>query len=67
MIFAGIAFVGIQLTRCLLFARIIDGLPELLSSCDFVCSVLPSTRDTDAILDGDMLSHCKTKVTLGKK
>lgn len=50
----------IRASHCLF--RLIADLPELLTSCDYVCSVLPSTAETDGLLDGDVLSHCKTKV-----
>ena len=39
-----------------------EKLPELLSNCDYVCNVLPSTPSTDGLLDGDVLSHCRHKV-----
>ena len=42
--------------------RQLNGLPELLSSSDYVCNVLPSTAQTRWLLDGDMLRHCATKV-----
>ena len=42
--------------------RQLDGLPELLSSTDYVCNVLPSTAQTRGLLDGDMLRHCASKV-----
>lgn len=38
-----------------------DGLKELLGSCDYILSVLPSTPHTKDLLSGDMLSHCKDK------
>ena len=41
--------------------RELDGLPELLSSSDYVCNVLPSTAQTRGLLDGDMLRHCASK------
>ena len=46
----------------MLFFRTGEKLPELLSNCDYVCSVLPSTPSTDGLLDGDVLSHCRHKV-----
>jgi len=42
--------------------RMQDELPELLSECDYVCSILPSTAATDGFLDGNVLSHCRHKV-----
>jgi len=49
---------------CYLYHSLINELPDLLSACDYVCSVLPSTTDTDGLLDGDILSHCRNKVCL---
>jgi len=36
-------------------------LSEMLSSCDYICCVLPSTPQTDGLLDGQVLSACKDK------
>lgn len=36
-------------------------LPLLLESCDYVCNVLPSTPQTKALLNGDILKHCAGK------
>ena len=36
-------------------------LPQLLESCDYVCNILPSTRQTKDLLDGDMLKHCSER------
>ena len=47
---------------CVCVPRQLDGLPELLSSSDFVCNVLPSTAQTRGLLDGDILRHCTSKV-----
>lgn len=47
---------------CVCVPRQLDGLPELLSSSDFVCNVLPSTAQTRGLLDGDILRHCASKV-----
>ena len=33
-------------------------LPQLLQSCDYVCSALPSTPQTKGLLSGDILKHC---------
>jgi len=50
-----------KLTDCF---RLSEKLPELLSNCDYVCNVLPSTPATDGFLDGSVLSHCRHKVLL---
>ncbi|XP_046576990.1 glyoxylate/hydroxypyruvate reductase B-like [Haliotis rubra] len=34
---------------------------ELLSSCDFLVNILPSTPETRGLLSGDVLSHCRKK------
>ncbi|XP_071103334.1 glyoxylate/hydroxypyruvate reductase A-like [Haliotis cracherodii] len=34
------------------------GLPVILSSCDFLVNILPSTPETQGLLNGDVLSHC---------
>ena len=39
-----------------------DGLPELLSSCDYICNLLPSTPETRGVLNGDVFRHCAKKV-----
>lgn len=44
--------------------RTIEQLPELLSKCDYVCSVLPSIWETDGFLDGEVLSHCQHKKSI---
>ncbi|XP_077990740.1 glyoxylate/hydroxypyruvate reductase A-like [Glandiceps talaboti] len=41
--------------------RQIDGLPELLQNCDYVCSVLPSTGETKGLLNGNVLENCKER------
>ncbi|ELU14791.1 hypothetical protein CAPTEDRAFT_21692 [Capitella teleta] len=41
--------------------RLTDGLPELLSQCDYVCNVLPDTSSTTGVLSAGMLKHCKSK------
>ncbi|KAK3602936.1 hypothetical protein CHS0354_039355 [Potamilus streckersoni] len=38
-----------------------EELPELLQSCDYICNVLPSTKDTQNLLSGDTLSRCQEK------
>jgi len=37
----------------------IGTLPELLSECDYVCAILPSTPETVGLFDKDMLAHMK--------
>lgn len=41
----------------------LDGLPELLSNCDYICNILPQTAETKGLLDGDILSHCRKKAS----
>ncbi|KAK7490617.1 hypothetical protein BaRGS_00018220, partial [Batillaria attramentaria] len=41
--------------------RLIEDLPEVLSSCDYICSILPSTPATRDMLSGDVLKHCQTR------
>ena len=42
--------------------RLVDGLPELLSNSDYVCSILPSTPETAGFLNSDALKACSKKV-----
>ena len=35
------------------------GVADLLKECDYICNVLPKTRETDNILGGGKLEHCK--------
>ena len=42
--------------------RTVDKLPEFLSQCDYVCNILPSTKDSKGLLSGEVFSHCKPKV-----
>ncbi|KAG8227556.1 hypothetical protein J437_LFUL000656 [Ladona fulva] len=44
--------------------RNVDELPELLSSCDYVCNILPSTDSTKGLLGNGMLKHCYGKGTI---
>jgi len=41
--------------------RTVDGLPEILKNCDYVINVLPATRDTVGLLNGNVLQHCQAK------
>ncbi|XP_077997379.1 glyoxylate/hydroxypyruvate reductase A-like [Glandiceps talaboti] len=41
--------------------RQIDGLPELLQNCDYICNVLPSTNQSRGLLNGNILENCKGK------
>ena len=50
-----------HLTFDIYCCRISEQLPELLSSCDYVCNVLPSIQATDGLLDNEVLSHCQHK------
>ena len=36
-------------------------LPEFLSRCDYICAILPKTPETDEIVGGGILEHCKGK------
>ncbi|GAB1603349.1 uncharacterized protein LOC115216705 [Argonauta hians] len=36
---------------------------QLLSSCDYVCNILPSTQHTRGLLSGDVLAACKNRKT----
>ena len=42
--------------------RTTDELSELLSSCDYIVNLLPSTNSTRGMLNGDMLRHGQCKV-----
>src|SRR6218665_975519 len=44
--------------------RLSSELPQLLAASDYVLCVLPSVPSTDGLFDGDVLSHCATKVGL---
>jgi len=44
--------------------RTINNLPDILENCDYVINILPSTRETVGLLNGDILQHCKTKDTV---
>ncbi|XP_021345665.1 uncharacterized protein LOC110445397, partial [Mizuhopecten yessoensis] len=43
--------------------RTTDQLADILQNCDYICNVLPSTPETIGLLSGDVLSHCKAKVS----
>lgn len=36
-------------------------LDEVLSSCEYICNILPSTSTTRGLLDNNRLEHCKQK------
>jgi len=44
--------------------RLESGMSDMLMSCDYVCCVLPSTPQTDGLLDGDVLAPCQHKKTV---
>ena len=44
------------------YSRMLNGLPDLLSNCDYVCNLLPNTSQTQGLLDGEILKHCQHKV-----
>lgn len=41
-----------------------DGLCHLLSNCDYVCSILPSTQATRGLLNGNILEACKKRQSI---
>ncbi|XP_014768643.1 glyoxylate/hydroxypyruvate reductase A [Octopus bimaculoides] len=40
-----------------------SNLEHLLSNCDYICNILPSTKDTRGLLSGDVLAACKNRKT----
>ncbi|XP_046358724.2 uncharacterized protein in proB 3'region-like isoform X2 [Haliotis rufescens] len=43
--------------------RTLNSLHEILSECDYVVNILPSTEQTRGLLSGDTFSYCKDKKT----
>ncbi|XP_046358729.2 uncharacterized protein in proB 3'region-like [Haliotis rufescens] len=43
--------------------RTMSHLHEILSECDYIVNILPSTEQTRGLLGGDVFSHCKNKKT----
>ncbi|KAL6425461.1 hypothetical protein ACFW04_009561 [Cataglyphis niger] len=41
--------------------KTVDGLQDILKNCDYIINILPSTRNTDGLLNGTVLQHCKAK------
>ncbi|XP_050406677.1 uncharacterized protein in proB 3'region isoform X2 [Patella vulgata] len=41
--------------------KLLEGLEDLLSTCDYIVNLLPSTHLTVGLLNGDVLSACKKK------
>ncbi|CAL7933253.1 unnamed protein product [Xylocopa violacea] len=41
--------------------RTVEYLPEMLTQCDYVINVLPSTQNTFGLLNGNMLQNCKNR------
>lgn len=39
-------------------------LNAILECCDYICNVLPSTKSTEGLLDGDVLKNCKKVILL---
>lgn len=39
--------------------RTTDQLPDILKNCDYIINVLPSTKDTIGLLNGQILAYCK--------
>lgn len=44
--------------------RTVDDLQDLLQNCDYIINILPSTQNTDGLLNGTVLQHCKAKNTI---
>lgn len=44
--------------------RTVNNLSDILENCDYIINVLPSTRDTVGLLNGNVLQHCKVKNTI---
>lgn len=44
--------------------RTAESLPDVLENCDYIINVLPSTRDTVGLLNGNILQHCKARGTV---
>ncbi|XP_071103285.1 glyoxylate/hydroxypyruvate reductase A-like [Haliotis cracherodii] len=43
--------------------RTMSDLHEMLSECDYIVNILPSTAETRGLLAGDVFSHCKRGAT----
>lgn len=41
--------------------RTVDGLQDILENCDYIINILPSTQNTEGLLNGTVLQHCKAK------
>ncbi|XP_053998494.1 glyoxylate/hydroxypyruvate reductase A-like isoform X2 [Hylaeus anthracinus] len=41
--------------------RTIESLPEMLTHCDYIVNVLPSTPNTIGLLNGNVLQNCKNR------
>lgn len=44
--------------------RTMDSLSDILENCDYVINVLPATRDTIGLLNGNVLERCKGRNTV---
>ncbi|XP_029175955.1 uncharacterized protein LOC114944278 [Nylanderia fulva] len=44
--------------------RTVDGLQDILENCDYIINILPSTPNTNGLLNGTVLQHCKAKNTV---
>lgn len=44
--------------------RTTNNLPDLLKNCDYIISLMPATPETDGLLNGNMLEHCREKETV---
>ncbi|KAI4490906.1 hypothetical protein M0802_010580 [Mischocyttarus mexicanus] len=39
-------------------------LPDILKNCDYIINVLPNTKNTTGLLNGNILEHCKDRNTV---
>ncbi|CAD5124773.1 DgyrCDS13037 [Dimorphilus gyrociliatus] len=46
------------------YARTVKDLDEVLGNCEYVCNVLPVTKDTTDILSGETLKACQNRNTV---
>ncbi|XP_070152044.1 glyoxylate/hydroxypyruvate reductase A [Polyergus mexicanus] len=44
--------------------RTVDDLQDILKNCDYIINILPSTQNTNGLLNGTVLQHCKAKNTV---
>ncbi|CAH1105244.1 unnamed protein product [Psylliodes chrysocephalus] len=41
-----------------------SNLPQMLQNCDYLVNILPSTPETEGLLNGEILENCKSKGTV---